>query len=293
MPSQSTTRIAVFLTLTFGLSAVCYYFLIVPPQPQELFGLGLVFSPAIAACATRLIFERSLRQIGWSLSPTYLALSYGLPLLYGLAVYSAVWLSGIGAFSPQELARQSGQPLPASSPLLFVLGYALRAATLGMLASCLTAFGEELGWRGFLVPELARRCSLTQTALISGVLWAIWHYPAILFVEYNNAGAPLWFGMLCFTVMVLGLSFAMAWLRLRSGSVWTAVLLHASHNVFIQTLFNPLTRKSALTPYVIDEFGVGLALASALLAYLCWRRRAELPQPAAEPPAPSYATLGS
>jgi len=295
VPSTSTKKIAVFLTLTFVLSSVCYSFLIIPP-PQEIFGLGLVFSPAIAACITQLIFERNVRQLGWPLNLRYLPVSYGLPLVYGLAVYGIVWLSGIGTFSPQELVRQTADQLPelARSPQQFVLAYTLRTATLGMLASCVTAFGEELGWRGLLVPELAKRYSFTTTALVSGVAWALWHYPAILFVEYNNAGAPLWFGMICFTILVIGLSFVMAWLRLRSGSVWTAVLLHASHNIFIQTLFNPLTAKTGLTPYVIDEFGIGLALATAVLAYVCWRRRGELPQPAAEQPSaqPAAASAG-
>jgi hypothetical protein len=42
--------------------------------------------------------------------------------------------------------------------------------------------------------------------------------------------------------------------------------------------FTPLTGATALTPFVIDEFGCGLALAGVLVAYVFWSKRAELPQ---------------
>jgi hypothetical protein len=58
--------------------------------------------------------------------------------------------------------------------------------------------------------------------------------------------------------------------------VWTGVILHASHNLFIQEIFDPLTTDRGLTRYVTTEFGVGLALAYTVLAVYFWRRRGEL-----------------
>jgi membrane protease YdiL (CAAX protease family) len=235
----------------------------------------LILSPAIAAIVTELIFEKGLRGLGWSFKPyRYLAAGYAIPLLYGLFVYGIVWLSGLGIFSIQELSTQlAAQGTPGAQPTtMFLITYSLKTATLGVLFACITAFGEEIGWRGFLVPQLAKRYSFGATALISGIIWSIWHYPAILFVEYNNAGAPLWFGLICFTIFVIGISFIMAWLRLASGSLWPAVLFHASHNAFIQTLFNPLTKKTALSPYVIDEFGLGLAITGVLIGFVIWQK---------------------
>jgi membrane protease YdiL (CAAX protease family) len=101
---------------------------------------------------------------------------------------------------------------------------------------------------------LARRNSFTVTALISGIVWSVWHYPILLFADYN-AGMPAWYGLLCFTVMVVGMSFVFAWMRLKSGSLWTGVLLHASHNLFIQDFFDPITPDTSPTKYVIGEFG--------------------------------------
>ena len=75
-----------------------------------------------------------------------------------------------------------------------------------VLASCLSAL-ERLGWRGFLVPQLAKVTSYPRVAMISGVSWALWHYPIILFADYRGGG-PLWYSIVCFTVMVLGITFS-------------------------------------------------------------------------------------
>jgi len=144
-----------------------------------------------------------------------------------------------------------------------------------MVLSCSTALGEEIGWRGFLVPELAKRHSFTATALISGCIWSLWHYSILIFADYNS-GTPAWYGLTCFTLMVVGISFVFAWMRLKSASLWTGVLLHASHNLFIQQFFDPITIKTGRTKYVTGEFGAALAVASFLLAAYFWMRRWEL-----------------
>ena len=76
---------------------------------------------------------------------------------------------------------------------------------------------------------------------------------------------------LTFTWMVVASSFVCAWLRLKSGSLWTAVIPHASHNLYIQDIFDPLTQDRRITKYVTTEFGIGLAV-----AYYFWRRRGEV-----------------
>jgi membrane protease YdiL (CAAX protease family) len=279
MTLASTKKIWVFLFLTFALSSIFYYFIISSGSIQA-YSLGLMWCPGIAALITQLIFQRNIRNLGWSIKPfRYLLVSYGLPLFYGLVVYGLVWLTGVGPFAPEDLAKKMAAQLQIQiqSPYAFVVVYGLIMATVGVVISGGSALGEEIGWRGLLVPELAKRFSFTATALVSGGIWAFWHYPAILFANYNNSDASTGFGLVCFTVLVIGISFAFAWLRLKSGSLWTAVLLHASHNLFIQALFTPLTGKTSLTPYVIDEFGLGLALAALLVAYLFWRKRGELP----------------
>src|SRR5262249_26896824 len=153
------------------------------------------------------------------------------------------------------------------SPGLTILAYFLYAGTLGVLGSCISALGEEIGWRGFLVPELSKITSFPKTALISGIIWSMWHYPILLFADYNS-GTPAWYGLSCFTIMVIGISFIYTYFRLKTGSLWTGVLLHASHNLFIQGFFDPITRQTEITKYVIGEFGAALAIMGIICAVI-------------------------
>ena len=68
-------------------------------------------------------------------------------------------------------------------------------------------------------------------------------------------------------------------MRLKSGSIWPWVMLHASHNTFIQSFFDPLTVHNKRTNYVANEFGGGLFVLSILMAIYFWWRRAEVEVP--------------
>jgi membrane protease YdiL (CAAX protease family) len=135
------------------------------------------------------------------------------------------------------------------------------------------ALGEEIGWRGFLAPHLVGRLGFTSGAVLTGLIWTAWHLPILLFADYNS-GTPWWFALPCFAVMVVSLSVILTWLRLKSNSVWPCAILHASHNLFIQSFFTPLTGPSGkLTPYLIDEFGLALPAITSVLALVLWWRR--------------------
>ena len=145
----------------------------------------------------------------------------------------------------------------------------------GLVGSMARALGEEIGWRGFLVPELSKTMGFTSTALISGVVWACWHYPILVWGDYN-AGTPSWYGLSCFTVLVVAIGVVFAWMRLKSGSLWTGAILHASHNLYVQAIFTPLTQNRGKTAWFIDEFGAVLPVVAVVFAIYFWRRRREV-----------------
>lgn len=273
-----------FYVVLLALFSSIFYWLILSAGSLGVHGgiyvLCLMWCPAAAGLAAQFAFNRDLRPMGWAPGKLkYLAWSYAIPLLYALAAYGAVWLLGLGSFPNAAFARRLMEHYHRREALSIAL-YAARSATLGMGIHCVAALGEEIGWRGFLVPHLARLMSYPKLALASGLIWAFWHYPLLIFADYNN-GTPAWYGVSCFTVMVVGISFVFAWMRLKSGSLWTGMLLHASHNLFVQWVFTPLTGDTGHTRYYIDEFGAALAIAAAVAAWLCYRRRDELPPPAA------------
>jgi membrane protease YdiL (CAAX protease family) len=194
-------------------------------------------------------------------------------------VYGLVWLTGLGGVDAHGLVRDATDPGS---------GDIVRAAAVTILAGLsfggVLALGEELGWRGLLVPELFRYSGFGATAIISGIVWALYHYPAILGTEYHSA-APIGYAMAAFTVSVMGVSVIAGWLRLRSGSVWPAVLLHASHNTFVQSIFDPVTIDGRATPFLTTEFGAGLMAFYIVVALYFWRRRDQLVRPPESAPA--------
>ena len=132
------------------------------------------------------------------------------------------------------------------------------------------ATGEEIGWRGVLVPQLAKVQPFVKVAIISGVIWGLWHLPVILFGGYNS-GTPFWYAIACFGVSITAGSFAYAWLRLSSGSLWPAALMHAVHNVVFQGVMDMITVDTGNTAYFSTEFGVFLSIAGVILALIIWR----------------------
>jgi membrane protease YdiL (CAAX protease family) len=283
-PGENRNSIAIYLVLTLLISSI-FYFLVIK---SGLLGGGsgsyvvaMMWSPALAAILTLRIQNRSTDELGWKRGKSrYLVGSYLIPLLYATIAYVIVWSSGLGGFYNAETVNNwtAAFGLGVLPPSLTIVMVFIFRATTGMIRSMSTALGEEIGWRGFLVPELYKRYSFTTTSLISGIIWSVWHYPILLFADYNS-GTPAWYGLSCFTVMVVSSSFIYTWMRLKSGSVWTGVLLHASHNLFIQAFFTPLTADTGNTAYVIDEFGFMVPLLSVLFAIYFWTRRGELPKP--------------
>ena len=123
-----------------------------------------------------------------------------------------------------------------------------------------------------MVPELYEKNGFTKTSLISGFIWGIWHLPILLFGGYNS-GTPSWFALTCFMVMILSISFIFTWYRIKSGSLWTAVILHATHNLFIQNIFTPLTPDTGNTAYYIDEFGIVMPIVAMGFALYYWTEK--------------------
>src|SRR5262249_3474251 len=99
----------------------------------------------------------------------------------------------------------------------------------------------------------------------------------IALADYNHGG-PAWYSATCFTAFILSASVICAWFRLKSGSIWPAVILHATNNLLIQDVFTPLSIDTGPTKFVVDQFGFLLPLAEIAVAVMCWHRRGEVEQ---------------
>lgn len=279
--ARLTRQIFVFIALVFGFSCVPYFLVIHTGHLGTGNGLivaVLMWCPALAAFAACKIFGVDIATLGWKWRPVrYEVWGYLLPLLYSFPVYVAVWIFIRGSFGFAKFAERMGAAFGfPHSPHAATLLLALPAyAFVGVIGSMAHALGEEIGWRGFLLPRLVGRVGFTGGCFLSGCIWAVWHYPLLLFADYNS-GTPRTYALICFTVMVIADAFIFGWFRLKSGSLWPAAMLHASHNLFIQAIFDRMTNPAGKTLYVTTEFGFGLALTVTACAIYFWTRRGEV-----------------
>lgn len=277
--AETWRRIGIYLAIAVVVSGIFDLLIIRSGRMGTARGMyvtALMWAPAISALVTCRLRGVPLAELGWRW-PSWreVRFAWWLPLGYGLITYAVIWASGGGGFPNPERVDDIAKTmdLVGSSTAFVIASYTVMAVTFGMLNST-GALGEEIGWRGFLVPQLMRVMGFRATVLVSGTIWLLYHVPVLLFADYN-AGTPWWFGLSCFAVMVYGISAVMASGRLRSGSLWPAAIMHASHNLFVQRILTPLTTDTGNTRWLIDEFGIGLAISiGAIGAWTMWRERA-------------------
>ena len=274
--------VRLFLELTLAFSLGIWPLIIWSGHLYMGFGLMipvLMWCPGLAALATCRLCGRGFESLGLRCpQKKYIAIAYLLPIVYASIAYGSVYAGRFGGLNYQFVAvvvDEFGLPgLPAWGTIaLFIISM----ATGGVLQSLSAAIGEEIGWRGFLVPELAHEMSFARVSLLSGTIWAAWHLPVLLFADYNS-GTNRWYALTCSTVTMMSLSFIAAWLRMKSESVWPASVLHASHNIVVPGIFDNLTRNTGTTLWYTTQFGVALAVTSVFFAGYFWLRRSELYQ---------------
>ncbi len=179
-------------------------------------------------------------------------------------MFSFAWIFGIAPLDTSKLS------------VIFSISF-IPSFLFLIVFNCFAAAGEEFGWRGFLVPELSKCMNFTKLALLSGVIWTVWHFPLMIFGTYHGAGS-LWYSFAVFIPSVMGVSMVLAWLRLKSESIWVVILFHGFWNYFIQQFFPFLTINTSAGDKMLGEFGWFVAIIYIVLALCFWRFRNSLPK---------------
>lgn len=208
----------------------------------QLIALGMMYTPTVAALVVVLFVARPrsiprllglgpLRPLGRTLGLCAAAF-VGFPLLaflsmllgqaLGLISLDLVGLSGLAA-----MMSASGVDGLGRDDLTTIALVQLLSLPLSILIGSLSAFGEELGWRGWLLPNLLP-LGTWPALLLSGAIWGVWHAPLIL-LGYNYQRTDI-VGVLLMVGWCMLLGVVIGWLRLRSASVWPAVIAHGAVN---------------------------------------------------------------
>jgi len=271
--------IGLFLILTLALTSVFGGLMAYQGSTPTLLVTGVMWSPGLAAILACLILKRSIASLPWRWGQwKWNWLAWALPIVYGLIIYLPVWLFGLGGSrfgNSETLADWSNQLSGGSEPNLFgAIAFGVMLATIGMVSSASRALGEEIGWRGFMIWEMRKVLPFWAIGLLSGIIWAMWHWPAILFTDYNAGEGSFVLQLFIFTMAIVPQGIVYAYFAFRSGSLWPAVILHASHNLFVQKIYTPLTIRGEGTHLYIDEFGIVMPIVGCVMAsYFYYRAK--------------------
>ena len=282
---RARSGVFAFLVPTFAISFAVEAWMIADGRPiGEQIGpvFLLMWTPTLVSLPLRLIRREGIVDVSFrlgSLSPWILAFIY--PFFVGGIAYGVAWLSGLATFAPPDLAMLG---LAAQPPWVRFVAIIVLNGGIGTFISCVTAAGEEIGWRGYLLTRLMDS-GWPRPVLISGLVWGLWHVPLIVTGQYASGGSA-WLAVPIFVLNITVAAYLFAALRLASGSVWPAILLHGSWNAIIQGVFDTSTADVNLW---VGESGLLVTAVNLLLVAwfvrrpFGWRRHPrEAPGPAIE-----------
>ena len=245
----NTKRILIYLAFAFGIpwaaalvTWLSGWMAADPLQAMLVTNIFFISTPWLANLATRLFTKE-----GWGnlmLRPNFKR---------GWRFYLAAWLLPLAAtavggalfylLSPQSFDSNRGaiQKLVAGNPAVaaldpwvILLSMTLSTVFVTVLINSFVSMGEELGWRGYLLPKLVERFNGSSSgsrkaALLTGLIHGVWHWPLIV-LSMSILPEVTFLTPLVYLVLTCSLSVLLAWVTLGSGSVWPAALGHGALN---------------------------------------------------------------
>jgi len=271
-----TRKVGLFLALAFAIAwtgAIVLY--LVGIELGTLAGLVFVvvvvmWAPAFAAIGTQLRYGESIREgcglalgrlrwvgLAWITPVALVASTIGIGTAFPGVSFTtdyAVFLLELG-LSQDEAAEAIAQleTMPVPPAVLFVVSGLVAGLTINALA----ALGEELGWRGLLLTELAP-LGFWKLSIFTGAVWGIWHAPIIL-QGHNFPDAPL-VGVFVMTAATIAMAPIYTYLTVRAQSVLAATVLHGSFNGLGALSLVYLTGAGNLVTAPVGVAGIGAAL---------------------------------
>jgi uncharacterized protein len=208
-----------------------------------ILGAIYMFIPTISVLiVTKLIHKEKIKTdlmisfkinkwffVAWLLMPVIVFSTLGINLLFPNVAYNAEMTGMLdrvaSILSPDQIeqAKKSIQSLPISYIWLILIQGLLAGITVNAVA----AFGEELGWRGFLLKQF-NEMPFLKAAIIIGFIWGIWHFPLIL-MGHNYPQHPQ-FGVMMMIVLCILLTPFYLYITIKSKSVIASAIMHGTMN---------------------------------------------------------------
>jgi membrane protease YdiL (CAAX protease family) len=224
--------------------------------------LGTMLTPMVAALIMRIFVSKEgvKGSLGLLRSPRYYMAALLIPPVFVTVVVLIVQVLGLGEFGWSEANW-----------------YVYLMLMVVALPVTLFTFGEEYGWRGYLLPRLLPLGEIKASVLL-GVIWGVWHLPLLL-AGLNYPGVNVWLAIIIFTFVTVALSFTYTWFYVASsGSVLVAAVFHASTNQFSDTFWVPPLLSGA-NPFAPSLVSAVLIMALVVVVYKLFGRSVRVKDP--------------
>jgi membrane protease YdiL (CAAX protease family) len=204
-----------------------------------IFASAYMFLPAVCTVLLQIMHKEkpfrnlniSFRLNWWFLTAGFVPIvcvfmALGINLLFPNVSFSTNY-EGLLSILPKEQIETAAQQLSKFPPVVFLLILIINSLIAGYTINAIFAFGEEIGWRGYLLKELHHK-KLLPVSLIIGTVWGLWHFPLILighnYPQHPVAGVGM---MILFCILLTPI---MIYIVIKSKSVLTAAFFHGALN---------------------------------------------------------------
>ena len=246
---KGINRTTLFLLLTFGISFTLagIYWLLGGQGPGTLgytiFGAGYMIIPALSVVIVmKLIHKEEMKSnllisfkinrwffVAWLSMPIIVFSTLGINLLFPNVSYNPEMTGLFERFSnllPEEDIDQMHEELE-NLPINLIWLILIQGLVAGITINALFAFGEELGWRGFLL-KAYKEMNFLKASLVIGFIWGIWHAPVIL-MGHNYPYHPQ-LGVLMMVIFCMLLTPFHLYVTIKARSVLAAAIMHGTMN---------------------------------------------------------------
>ncbi|MEZ4869506.1 MAG: CPBP family intramembrane glutamic endopeptidase [Caldilineaceae bacterium] len=265
---QARRGLMIYFAILLPITALIEGYMIQRGAMIGLLVLLLMFMPTLASVIARLSLREGFGDVSFRVGGRRgvqgMVLALLQPLLVGLIAYGIAWSVGLAEFAPPS---STAYPAVESAVARFGLLF-LAALTGNFVPQLIGGVGEEIGWRGYMLTRLID-ARVPYPVLVSGLIWGVWHLPLLLSGLYQ-AGPNVLLSALLFMVAITVLAWFYAQLRLGTGSIWPAIILHGASNCIFHDVFDASTSGAQATLW-IGESGILVMLVMVAVSVLLTR----------------------
>lgn len=266
--TMESKRLFIYLAFAFGLTLAIFFPYILSGNVwmkdgtlsgmDQFVCIGMLM-PALAMLLTRYITKEGFAVTGegsmllgisfrdgkwfWFLLAVilpwlYYELGYGFMLLLSPGAFDASYPAVLGITKQEQF-------------IIYLQPFAMMVS--GVTAS-FAAFGEEAGWRGYMMPKMIKLWGIKKAVVIGGIIWGIWHWP-LTTIGHNFGrsyfGYPFT-GFAAMCIMCIFIGIILTFVTYKSGSIWPAAFLHAVNNSS-PSILRYFTNESKITGWKADS----------------------------------------